>query len=208
MRSALLLALLLFLARARAVDASPPDDDLPESWRLDRAFVEWSSWVRLGVGVERDAVETVPRGSVTPARHEHRTGLDWGLGIDATLPLPTRRVRIGPFAELGPRGLFGGGELTIAGRPLDMFWFTGERVVVVRAGSNGSQITGAVALGYRCPWSLWGPWDNTSRYMIGVRLVASGTRSIDDADDWGISLGLEFEPIGALRYVGGIRSWY
>ena len=54
----------------------------------------------------------------------------------------------------------------------------------------------------------WGPWSDTSRYMIGVRLVASATRAIADPDDWAMSLGLEFEPVGALRYVAGIKSWY
>jgi hypothetical protein len=44
--------------------------------------------------------------------------------------------------------------------------------------------------------------------MIGVRLVASATRATGDPDDWSMSFGIEFEPLGSLRYVGGIRSWY
>jgi hypothetical protein len=44
--------------------------------------------------------------------------------------------------------------------------------------------------------------------MIGARLVASATRSVADPNDWAMSLGIEFEPVGAVRYVGGIKSWY
>ena len=44
--------------------------------------------------------------------------------------------------------------------------------------------------------------------MIGVRIVAAATRSVIDPDDWSTSIGLEFEPIGSLRYLAAIRSWY
>jgi hypothetical protein len=69
-------------------------------------------------------------------------------------------------------------------------------------------VTGAIALGYRCPWRLWGPYDPGTRYLIGVRLVASATRAMTNPNDWAMSFGFEFEPLGSLRYVGGIRSWY
>ena len=44
--------------------------------------------------------------------------------------------------------------------------------------------------------------------MIGVRVVVSATRSLDDPRDWSATVGLEAEPIGALRYLLSIRSWY
>ena len=44
--------------------------------------------------------------------------------------------------------------------------------------------------------------------MIGVRVVASATRAIDDPRLWSATLGLETEPMGALRYLLGIRAWY
>jgi hypothetical protein len=133
---------------------------------------------------------------------------DAALGVDLTLPIPTSKVRLGPWIELRPRGVFGGGEMTIAGDDLDMFWYRGESVYSVRAGASMDDITGAFAFGYRCPWKLWGPYNRATRYMIGVRIVASATRSIADPDDFSMSLGLEFEPVGSLRYVAGIKSWY
>ena len=46
------------------------------------------------------------------------------------------------------------------------------------------------------------------RYMIGVRMVASVTQSNENEKLWSATLGLETEPVGALRYLLGIRSWY
>jgi hypothetical protein len=133
---------------------------------------------------------------------------DAAFGADVTFPIPTSKVRMGPWLELRPQGVFGGVEVSVAGKPLDMFWFNGERVWNARAGWSTTHVTGALAYGYRCPWKLWGPFNDATRYMIGVRLVASGTRAVADPNDWAISLGLEFEPIGALRYIAGIKSWY
>jgi hypothetical protein len=84
----------------------------------------------------------------------------------------------------------------------------GERVVKPRAGGSSTHVIGAVAVGYRCPWRLWGPYSEGTRYLIGVRLVASATRAMMDPEDWSLALGIEFEPLGSLRYVGGITSWY
>lgn len=178
------------------------------SWREDRALLEWSTWVRLGFGLESAPVENVARSTVPPPTHDRHSKWDAALGADVTFPLPTSKVRLGPWVELRPDGVFGGGELSIAGSDLDMFWYKGEHVYTVRAGASPNQVTGAFALGYRCPWRLWGPYSRTSRYMIGVRLVASATRSTTDPDDWSMSFGLEFEPVGSLRYLGGIRPWY
>ena len=32
--------------------------------------------------------------------------------------------------------------------------------------------------------------------------------SLDDPRDWSVTGGLEVEPVGAIRYLLGIRSWY
>ncbi|NVB82779.1 MAG: hypothetical protein HOV81_30660 [Kofleriaceae bacterium] len=184
----------------------PPDDEI--DWRDDRALFEWSTWMRLGFGVERTPVDSIARSTLPPQLHDQHTVWDAALGADLTLPLPTAKVRLGPWIELRPQGVFGGGEVSIAGDDLDLFWYRGERVYSLRAGSSMNDITGAFAFGYRCPWKLAGPYNRTTRYMIGVRIVASATRSIDDPEDFSMSLGLEFEPVGSLRYVAGIRSWY
>jgi hypothetical protein len=200
---------LLVLVRTAAAHPPPPDDyEEPTNWRRDRAFFEWSTWIRLGVGVESVPSETVARSTLTQPTHDQRRKGDPALGADLTLPIPTGKVRMGPWVELRPQGVFGGVELSIAGDDLDMFWYEGERVYTLRAGSSMTHVTGAFAYGYRCPWKLWGPYSKASRYMIGVRLVASVSRAVDDPKDWSGSLGIEFEPIGSLRYVGGIKSWY
>jgi hypothetical protein len=202
--------LAILLAATPAFGRPPPPDDYeePTSWRRDRAFFEWSTWLRLGFGVEREPSDTVARSTQPTASHDQTTLWEPALGIDVTLPVPTRAVRMGPWLELRPQGVFAGGELSIAGGDLDMFWYEGERVYTVRAGSSMTDVTAAVAVGYRCPWKLWGPYSSGSRYMIGARLVASATRSVADPNDWAMSLGIEIEPVGALRYVGGIKSWY
>lgn len=103
-----------------------------------------------------------------------------------------------------------GGEIVLEGVPkrLDLFQYDGEGILSIRAGGNAHVVTGALAYGYLAPWRLWGPWNGATKYMIGVRLVASVTRSVDDPRDWTATGGLEFEPVGALRYLLGIRSWY
>ena len=89
-----------------------------------------------------------------------------------------------------------------------MFFYNGQGILIARAGAGPHVVTAALAYGYRAPWRLWGPWPGASRYMIGVRLVANAARSLDDPHDWSVSAGIEFEPIGSIRYLLGIRSWY
>ncbi len=201
--------MLLVLARTAAAHPPPPDDyEEPTNWRRDRAFFEWSTWIRLGAGVESVPSENVARSTLPQPTHDQRMLWDPALGADLTLPIPTSKVRMGPWVELRPQDVFGGVELSIAGDDLDMFWYEGERVYTLRAGSSMTHVTGAFAYGYRCPWKLWGPYSKASRYMIGVRLVASVSRAVEDPKDWSGSLGIEFEPVGSLRYVAGIKSWY
>ena len=208
MRYVAVLAVLLVSAPVSARPPPPDDYVEPTSWRRDRAFLEWSTWLRLGFGVERVPAGAIARSTQPAPSPEQRTLWDPAVGIDVTLPVPAPALRMGPWLELRPQGWFAGGEVSLAGRDLDMFWYEGERVYTVRAGSSMTHVTGAFAVGYRCPWRLWGPYSDASRYMIGVRLVASATRAVADPDDWSMSFGIEFEPVGALRYVGGIRSWY
>lgn len=192
--------------------AHPPPElayDEPTDWRSDRALAEWSTWIRLGYGVASEPRDIAARtvGEPIPA-HETAGHVDAALGADVTFPLPTSKVRVGPWLELRPDDAVGGVEVSIAGKPLDMFWYDGERVLTARVGLGMSHVTAALAYGYRCPWKLWGPYNKTSRYMIGVRLVASGSQAMADPNDWNVSFGIEFEPVGSLRYIGGIQSWY
>jgi len=200
----LLLLLLTRVAAAHPLIAEDP----PIEWRTDRAFFEWSTWVRLGVGVAQQQATAVARSVEPIATTERDAMVEGALGADVTLPLPSGRVRLGPWVELQTGGVFGGGEVLIAGSPLDMFWYKGEAVFVARAGTSGDRVTGALAYGYRCPWRLAGPYSRVSRYEIGVRFVASVTRAIANSDEWSASFGLEFEPVGALRYIAAIESWY
>ena len=99
-------------------------------------------------------------------------------------------------------------QLGAAPRELDLFFYKGEGQVTLRAGGNRELVAGAVTWGYRAPWRLWGPWTGATRYMIGARLALTAARAVDNPRDWSVGLGLEVEPIGALRYLLGIRSLY
>jgi len=179
----------------------------PVSWRRDPALLEWSTWVRIGWGVTTESDPPAAR-STTPQQPDITTTWELGLGADVSLPL-THDVRLGAFGEA--RGLepFAGGEVVVTRAPadLDMFWYRGEGVWIVRAGGGRERATASLSWGYRCPWKLWSPYSTTSRYEIGARIVFDMTRAYD-GHDWSATLGIEFEPIGALRYVLGIESWY
>lgn len=47
-----------------------------------------------------------------------------------------------------------------------------------------------------------------ARYMTGVRLVGTTTGSLDQHSSWVATVGIELEPIGALRMLTVARSWY
>ena len=178
----------------------------------ERPTVEWSTWIRAAYGLANDgAPDRQARGVVTPAG-EPEHGWEAAGGFEASLPVAKHGdIRLGAWAEARTSSYpVGGAELVIGASPakLDMFFYEGEGVWMIRGGGNDQVVTGAVAYGYRCPWDLWGPWNGATRYMIGVRVVAAATRSIADPADWTVSLGLETEPVGALRYLLGIRDWY
>jgi hypothetical protein len=184
---------------------------IPSPRREHRPTIEWSTWFRLGFGAASEPADTVARGITLPAAEEHST---WETALGADLTLPVARdgnVRLGTWAEVRTSsGPVVGGELVLDALPrhLDLFQFAGDGTLQVRAGGNAHVVTAALAYGYLAPWSLFGPWEGASRYMIGVRLVVSATRSLEDPYDWSATVGLEAEPIGALRYLMSIRSWY
>jgi len=204
------LLVLLIVSRSAAAHPPPPppDDDNVSEWRDDPARIEWSTWFRLGVGVESQPDATVVARTVsTPPPRDQSAHWETGLGVDASLTL-TAHSRLGAWAEL--RGLqgFAGGELVLTGVPrsIDMFLYRGEGVLIARGGIGPAhQVSASLSYGYRCPWKLWGPYTRTSRYEIGARFVIAATRS---PTEWATTFGVEFEPVGALRYLLGIRSWY
>jgi hypothetical protein len=103
-----------------------------------------------------------------------------------------------------------GGEILFTHAPedLEMFWYRGEGVWSLRGGGSTKRATAAISWGYRCPWRVWGTYSPTTRYEIGARLIFGVTRVYDDSANWQMTFGLEVEPVGALRYLLGIRSWY
>ncbi len=211
MRSLLVLGLLVTARAALAhppPPPPPPPDDTTADWRDHPARIEWSTWFRLGVGVASTSdAATVARTTTTPASTSTDTRWETGLGIDASLTLTTH-TRFGAWAELRGRQGFAGGELVVAGVPrsLDMFLYRGEGVLIARGGIGPEhQMTASLSYGYRCPWKLWGPYHESSRYQIGARFVVTATRS---PTEWSTTFGFETEPVGALRYLLGIRSWY
>jgi hypothetical protein len=179
-----------------------------------RPAVEWSSWIRLAMGMKA-RLEPVDPAAIGPrtGTGQDRTG-EAALGAEATLGLTRAgNLRFGPWLELrgfDRDGIIGGAELVLTAVPktIDMFLYDGQGILMLRAGANLGRMTGQVAYGYLAPWDLFGSQTGASRYMIGVRFVGTFTRAIDDARDWSATIGLEVEPFGALRYLLGIRSWY
>jgi hypothetical protein len=214
LRAVVALAVLAPAAHARA--------DEPNTGDCERPTGELSTWLRLGGG------GVVPRGERAEGV------VDAGLGYDFTLPAsPDGDVRVGiwggidapDFISLSPGG---GLELFIAAVPseLDLFLYEGEGVLSIRAGAgyafrgarqgeDGPFATATIAYGYRAPWNLWDRWRCASveqgerrapqRYMIGARFYVTGSVSFDRSERvWSLAGGIEFEPVGALRYLLGL----
>jgi hypothetical protein len=203
------LVVIAAVCRIAAAHPPPPPPELaedPGDWRDEPARIEWSTWFRLGAGVEHARAAVAAR-TTSPAPDPDTPRWETGLGIDASLTL-TAHTRFGAWAELRGTQGFAGAELVVSGAPrsLDMFLYRGEGVLALRAGVGPEhQTTAALAYGYRCPWKLWGPYSRATRYEIGARVVGSVTRG---PDAWSATIGLEVEPVGAIRYLLGIRSWY
>jgi len=199
------------LAVAGTAAARPPPE--PEAEVATRPMVEWSTWFRAGYGSATAPVEpvgAVVARTIEPARARAATW-DVALGADATLPISNSGdLRVGPWIELRDDRVIGGGEIVLGAVPkrLDLFHFVGSGIFAVRIGGTSEVGTASIAYGYSAPWRLWGPWRGVTRYMIGVRFVGTVTRAHDDPADWKATVGIEVEPIGALRYVLGLRSLY
>ena len=199
---------LLGLCAGTAAARPPPE---PEEESTNRPSIEWSTWFRLGFGYAvAQPPASLPRMVEAPVR---APGTAWavGLGAEASVGIANGGdVRFGLWGELRGTELFGGGQLVVTGVPekLDMFLYNGEGVLMLRAGGNPDRGSAAIAYCYLAPWKLWGPWTGPTRYMIGVRFVATYTRAWENPRDWSATFGIEAEPVGALRYLLGIRSWY
>ncbi len=195
----------------------PPDDDdrfaPPPPPQLvapseKPTLIEWTTWVRFGVAIAHGEAPTTTIARTTEPMREADRRFAGALGLGVTLPLG-HRARIGAWAELRGWDLpVAGGELQIIPGDLDLFFYKGKGVVSLRGGGNPDLWTGQLGLHYRAPWDLFGERPRGSRYMIGVGVVATATQSRLDPHDWSATIGVELEPLGALRYLLGVRSWY
>lgn len=212
----LLLVLLAGTAAAHPVqlvyDPPPPP---PPPAEPARPAIDWSTWFRLGFGVQPGydgaaARSTTPMSQ--PARDGEDAAFEVGFGAEATISAGRGGdVRVGPWLEVrGIHDVVVGGELVVQRVPksIDMFLYKGQGVLMLRAGANTAHWTGQVAYGYLAPWKLFDTPKGATRYTIGVRVVGSFTREFSDPRDWVATIGLETEPFGALRYLLGIRSLY
>ncbi len=207
MRRLALMFLVILTAPAIAHPPPPPPPEIAVSPTAQPTLVEWTTWLRGAITVAHGDTDAVPRSTTAPIREAERH-VAGAAGIGFTLPIG-QRVRIGAWAEV--RGWdvpLVGGELTVTPSDLDLFFYKGKSAITARAGGNPDQLTAQLGFAYRAPWDLFGAKPRSSRYMIGVGLVATATQSRLDPHDWSATVGLEFEPIGALRYVLGVRSWY
>lgn len=198
---------LLLLALADSALAHPPPP-LEVATTPGPTLVEWTTWLRgtIAVASGNPAPGAVAR-TTTPTREADRN-VAGAAGVGFTLPLGSH-TRIGAWAELrGWDTPFIGGELTLIPGDLDMFFYKGKSAITARAGGNPTHLTAQLGVAYRAPWDLNGQQPRSSRYMIGVGLVANVTQSRLDPHDWSATVGLELEPVGALRYLLGIKSWY
>ena len=206
-RSLILLVLAAGIASAHPVYIAHDPPPEPIEWRTSPAVIEWSTWIGFGAGIASSPPTTIARGALEP--NDLHAAWTFSGGIDATLPI-THSIRLGPWLGLHDLEPMAGAELEVMRNPasLDLFWYDGEGAWTLRAGGGREHMTAAITWGYRCPWRLWGPYSKATRYEIGARFVLQTTRAYSDPRDWTATLGLEVEPVGALRYLLGIRSWY
>ncbi len=159
---------------------SPPDTE-PVRPTLDpppppphRPTIEWSSWVRVGYGIEDDAASGSEK-RIGAQPDEHRPIWEAAVGADISLPVALRGdLRIGAWAEARTSsGPVLGGEILLET----------DGLVALRAGTNTNVVTGAIVFGAR-----------------DLRFVVSTTTS---RDDWSATAGVELDPIRALRRLLG-----
>lgn len=198
----------LCVIASTAAARPPPDPEETEYQKPTTTLVEWSTWLRAGFVVAHGEVDTTAARSTSSPPMEADRLFAGALGAGVTLPIGAS-ARIGAWAEVrGWQLPIAGAEILVIPGDLDMFFYEGKSAVSLRAGGNPELWTGQVGLSYRAPWKLFGDQPRGSRYMIGVGIVATATRSRVDPDDWSATLGIELEPVGALRYLLGVRSWY
>jgi hypothetical protein len=197
-----------------------PNERRPPSRPPLRPRLEVTSWVGLGGGA-----------IVADAASRGVFDLRLGGGFNGAISR-SEDVRLGPFIEAASSTFasiqaVGGVELFLGAtpRPLRMFYYTGEGTIVVRAGAGWAwrrDLPGAsstpvasltLAYGYRCPFSLREPPEDNgdkpgvrplARYMVGVRLWVNSTVDLTGDPAWQLTGGLEFEPVGAFRYILGL----
>jgi hypothetical protein len=208
MRSLWIAAVVVVTAgTALAHPPPPPREEI--GWRETPAWFEFSSWIGFGVGAARDRPDSLARTTTQPQPTDQHLAWSFDAGVDVTVPI-THAVRFGPWIGLQGLEPMVGAEVSVTRAPaeVDMFWYRGEGVWTLRGGGGRDHATAAIGWGYRCPWKLWGPYARTTRYEIGARIILNVNRAYADPADWSTTLGIEFEPVGAIRYVLGIKSWY
>lgn len=184
----------------------PPEEIAAPTTRP--TLIEWSTWLRGSVTIAHGSTPspTVAR-TVEPVREADRR-FAGALGLDVSLPLGSH-ARVGAWVEVRGWELpVVGGELLVMPGDLDLFFYKGKGAISARAGGNPDIWTAQLGLHYRAPWDLFGERPRNHRYMIGVGVVATATQNRLDPSDWSATIGLELEPLGALRYLLGVRSWY
>jgi len=233
MRRLALASLAVALASTSA-HADDGDEHLFAGDGLYRPPLEWSTWIRAAYGAEHPAPVSsaspyIARPVEAPAPDVHGAS-DWGFGVEASLPVSAHGdMRVGAWGEVRgfeARDAYAGLELVLTRVPkrLDAFFYEGHGILAVRAGRSTTRETAAVAWGYMAPYWLEGPCKvrffeietgvcaprapRLARMIAGVRLVGTVTRAVDDPREWSATLGLEFEPVGAVRANFAVRSWY
>jgi hypothetical protein len=175
----------------------------------ERPAVEWSIWGRIGVGIASQ-----PRPVAIGAEHPdaHRPivaaparSLTWEAAASADLTFWVAHdgdLRLGGWGEIRTSsGLVAGAELVIEGLPPHPYdsRIGGAGSLVLRAGGNARVVTGALGLGYVGSFPRRDPWLRWADHVVGARIVASVNRSLEDPRDWSVTVGVEVEPIGAVR---------
>jgi hypothetical protein len=175
----------------------------------ERPAVEWSIWGRLGVGIASqsrlDAIAAEQPDAHRPIAAASARTTTWEAAASADLTFSLAHdggLRLGGWGEIRTSsGSVAGAELVIEGlrpHPYDSR-IGGAGSLVLRAGGNVRVVTGAVGLGYVGSFPRRDPWLRSADHVVGARIVASMNRSLGAPHDWFVTVGVEVEPIGAVR---------
>jgi hypothetical protein len=172
--------------------------------KRERPRIEWSIWGRLAMGVAKRHPNVLAR-SLLPIEPESTSIWEAALATDVTVGISRDGdVRVGAWGELRTSsGPVLGGTLVVEGFPRHPYGRIRKSAsVVLRAGGNARIATGALAVGFVGSWprnnNSWIGW---AGHVVGARLVTSVNRSRDDPREWSATIGLEIEPVGAVRAV-------